>query len=446
MTKKRSIYLIIFLSILLIVGLLASFVSFTYPLAIGGNYYHYSSFVDELVLGADISNGVVITYRAEIPENETTANANDYMNNTINGLEEILIDAGYKDSTVAMLGDNQIQLTIGNIEDREDQKDVISLIGNPKKLRFSSESSADNVGTLDFAGKYIKDVSVKSQDGNGKTYYYVDIQLDSTGTEKLRKLTESIVSNSGSLYMYLGETPISNNAITEAITDGHITMYSEDMFVDKQTTQNYVASIKSGLLDMDLTQLESSSISPTLGHRVNMWLIIAFVVLIVASFIYLGVTYRELGLMAIFNTLFYIVIGLALLQSIPLVHINISGFIGMAICYCLAVSAVVSICNQAKEEYKTGKKLHTCFKLAQKKSLFKILISNVFMFGAGVVCALVPTMHVQSFGIVALVLSIVNIFTSLVMFRLMLKLYSPLNFYKGERCNFKLEEGGKNVK
>lgn len=446
MTKKRSIYLFIFLSILLVVGLICSFVSFTYPLAINGNYYRYSCFVDELVLGADVSNGVVVTYNVKLPDDEPEASYDDYMQSTVVGLKDILDNAGYKDSTVTILDNDQISVNVGNITSYQDQQNVISLIGSPKKLKFSSESSSSTKGEKDFLGKYVKSVEVKTQDGNGMSYYYVDIQLDSTGTQKLKELTQYIVDNNKTLYMYLGDTAISSNSISETITDGHLTMYSEENFVDRNTTQQYVTNIKTGLLDMELVSVESGTISATLGHRIQMWLIVGFVVLILGSFIYLGARYRELGAMAIFNMLFFVVIGLALLQSIPFMHLNFSGLLAIAICYILSLEAIVSICTQAKEEYKSGKKLHTCFKLAQSKNLFKILISNIFIFATGVICALMPNMQLQSFGMVALVLSIVNVFTSLVWFRLILKLYTALNPYNGKRCDFKLGEGAKNVK
>lgn len=446
MTKKRSIYLFIFLSVLLVVGLICSFVSFTYPFSINGNYYRYSCFVDELVLGADVSDGVVITYNAKLPDGEPSDAYDDYMQGTVAGLKDLLKGAGYKDSTVTILDNNQISVNVGNITSYQDQQDVISLIGSPKKLKFSSESSSDSSGDYDFLGKYVKSVEVKTQDGNGMTYYYVDIQLDATGTQKLKELTEYIVSNSKSLYMYLGDTAISSNSIEDAITDGHITMYSEENFVDRNTTQQYVTNIKSGLLDMELVSVESGKATATLGHRIQLWLIVAFIVMIVASFVYLAIRFRELGLMGIFNMLFYIVIGLGLLQSIPFMHLNISGLIAIAMCYAISLGSIVSICLGAKEEFKTGKKLHTCFKLSQSKNLFKILISNIFMFATGVICALMPTMHLQSFGMVALVLSLVNIFTSLVWFRLILKLYTAINPYNAKRCDFKVEEGAKNVK
>ena len=56
--------LIIFLTLILVVGLVASFVSFTYPLSVGGVKYKYSSFVNELVLGSDLSSGVMFEYQA----------------------------------------------------------------------------------------------------------------------------------------------------------------------------------------------------------------------------------------------------------------------------------------------------------------------------------------------------------------------------------------------
>ena len=446
MTKKRSIFLIIFLSIILIIGLLASFVSFTYPLSINGNYYHYSSFINELVLGSDVSKGVVITYNATTPEGEE-ASHDKYMNNTVLGLEEILSDAGYKDSTVVVLENNKIQVTIGNVSTYEEQQEAISLIGNPQKLKFSSSSSSTSTNDSDISAKYVKSVEVKEQDGNGTTVFYIDIKMTSEGKAKLKALTESISADNGTMYVFLGDTTIASmdSANLGIVTDGHLTMYSQDNFVDKNSTMAYANSIRTGMLDMDLVQEESSVITASLGNRTGMWITIAFAVMILISFIFLVVKYRELGGIAIFNMLYFIVIGLGLLQSIPFIHLNMSGLLGLGLCYILAFDAIVSICESARLDYASGKKLHTCFKLAQKKSLWHILISNGFVFVAGVVCALIPNVAVNSFGGVALVLSLVNIFTSLVWFRVMLKLYSALNFYKGERCNFKVEEA-KDVK
>lgn len=446
MTKRRSINIIIFLCIILVIGLLASFVSFTYPLSINGNYYRYSSFVNELVLGADISDGVAITFRADLPSGEAESQYDDFKSSTILQLETILQDAGYKDSSVTSLGTDKIYVEVGNANTYQDKQEVISLIGQPEKIKFSKNSDANTSDNSDIAGKYVESVSVKSQDNGNATIYYVDIKFDKKGKEKLKSLSQTIVSESGTLYMYLGDTAISSSSLEETITDGHITMYSEDNFIDKKTTLEYANTIKKGLLDLDLVQLEATTITPTLGKNIQTMIVCALVLVVLASFVYLLIRYSTLGLMGIFNLLFFVVLGLGILQSIPFMHVNFGGVIGLALGYVLALSGVVTICEKARNEYKTGKKLHTCFKLAQKNSLAQIIISNAFVFVAGVVCALLPTMSIQSFGMTSFVLSLIAIFSSTVMFRLMLKLYTGLNAFNSKKCNFVLGEGDKNAK
>ena len=83
MTKNRSKMLIIFLTLILTVGLVASFVSFTYPLSIGGVKYRYSSFVNELVLGSDISEGVIFEYQANARYTSDEENYDKLMQNTL---------------------------------------------------------------------------------------------------------------------------------------------------------------------------------------------------------------------------------------------------------------------------------------------------------------------------------------------------------------------------
>ena len=83
MTKNRSKMLIIFLTLILTVGLVASFVNFTYPLSVGGVKYKYSSFVNELVLGSDISDGVLIEYKANTRNDSDKDNYSALMQETI---------------------------------------------------------------------------------------------------------------------------------------------------------------------------------------------------------------------------------------------------------------------------------------------------------------------------------------------------------------------------
>jgi len=146
-------------------------------------------------------------------------------------------------------------------------------------------------------------------------------------------------------------------------------------------------------------------------------------------------------LMAIFNMLFYTVLGLFFLQSVPLVHINLSGIFAIVLGYVLAVVALTNTLENARSEYAKGKKLHTSLRLGINSSVMSTITINVMLALSGIVCALMPNMAIQSFGIVTMVLSLLNIFCAQALMRLMIKLYLPFNSEDGKKCNFTREEG-----
>ena len=444
MTKNRSKMLIIFLTLILSVGLVASFVSFTYPLSIGGVKYKYSSFVNELVLGSDISSGVMIEYQATTRSEADDENYDALMQNTISGLNSILDDSGFKNSTVVRNGDNGIRVEVGGIINRDDSSEVISLIGAPKQLVFSSSTSPDDA----FMGADgIASVKAKEASSGTQVVYYVEIAFTTEGFNIISKKSAEIVANSGTVYMLLGDTQVGSS--TEAITTKSLSM-SSDNFIDKATTEQYAIQIRTGMLPLELICTYSGMISAGAGVRgdvVNpmLYIWVAFGIMAIASLVFFAIRYKQIGLMAIFNMLFYIVLGLFFLQSVPLVHINLSGVFAIMLGYVMAVIALTTTLENARQEYAKGKKLHNCLKQGINSSLTSTLTTNIMLVLAGIICAMMPTMAIQSFGIVTMVLGLLNIFCAQALMRLMIKLYLPLNPEDGSKCNF-TKEGLNNVK
>lgn len=437
MTKNRSKMLIIFLTLVLIVGLVASFVSFTYPLSIGGVKYRYSSFVNELVLGSDISEGVLIEYQANTRNDADSDNYDKLMNTTLKGLRDILDNSGFKNSTVTRNGNNGIRVEVGGIVDSDDSNEVISLIGKPQQLVFSSSENPDDAF---MTGNYISKVEAKqAQDGT----YYVEISFTDEGFDIISKKSKEIAAESGTVYMLLGTTQIGSS--TQAITTKSLSMSSEN-FIDMTTTEQYAVQLRVGMLPLELVCSYNGTISATAGVRGNiknpmLYIWVALGIMVIASLVFFIVRYKQIGLMAMFNMLFYIVLGLFFLQSVPLVHINLSGIFAIVLAYVFAVVALTNILENAKGEYAKGKKLHTSLRQGINSSLVSTITINVMLALAGIVCALMPNMAIQSFGIVTMVLSLLNIFCSQALMRLMIKLYLPFNSEDGKKCNFTKEEG-----
>ncbi len=437
MTKNRSKSLFVIFSIILVICLIACFVNFTYPFSLNGNIYSYSSFVDNLKLGEDVSSSLRIVYRAELGENEVDTNYDELRASTMLDLEKIIKAEGYKDVAISAYGEDGIVVEVGNILTYDDKNIVTSLIGNPATISFSTESDGSNP----FAGaKHIKSVDSMQYNNpeTGEVSYLVVVEFK----DKYKSMIEE-KSTDSTLYIYLGETQFAQLDYSEgAITDGIIYLQSStfESLLDAATCEN---QIKAGMLDLSLTQISSDMISPSYGHNATFWLSIAMAIVAIAVLVFLIVKYRHVGLLAMFNLLFYIVIGLFLLQSIPLTHFNLAGLIAMLICLILATDGLVSIFEKAKEHYQAGAQLFISFRESQKENLFKIIFSHAVLLIAGLICVFMPVQAVQSFGWVALVLSLVSAFTNLALMRLFIKMYLALNNEDGKKCNF--HKGGKNA-
>ena len=436
MTKNRSRSLFIVFSILLVVCLILCFVNFTIPFSLNGNYYSYSNFVANLRLGEDLSSSLRIVYRAEqADENEIETNYNELRQSTMNDLKNIVALEGYKDVTVAEYGNDGIVLQVGNLLTVEDKNAVESLIGNPTAVTFSTESN----GTNPFADKD-DIVSVEPMQYNdpetGEVMYIVVVQFKESEVDRIKTATSG-----KTVYIYFGETQFASLNYGEgAIENGIIYLQSESItsMVDATTVAN---QIKTGMLDLSLTQISSEYISASYGEFASLLVSIISAIVILALFAYLIVKYRHMGLVASYALLFFIVIGLFLLQSIPLVHINATGLIAMLIGLALAVDGILMILERTKTLYQGGTALYIAFREAQRETLFKNLFLNALLLVSGFICLLMPSSPISSFGWVALILSIVSVFTTLALMRLFIKMYLAFNNEDGKKCNFHKKGG-----
>ena len=438
MTKKRSKCLFVVFSILLVICLIASFVNFTYPFTINGNYYSYSNFVSNLKLGEDIGKTYRIVYRADLPEGEAQANYDDLRTSTKDELKKILQSEGYSDVTASKYGSDSILIQVGNILTIDDENEIVDLIGAPATISFSvnSDNSDPFAGAKDIEEVYA--TSYYDQE-TADNVYVVVIDFNDEVTDSIADAT----ADGGTVYIFFGDTEFTQMDLgSSAISEGVIYMQSESF--QSLALANTVANrIKTGMLDLELTTVESGTISPTYGVGANLWIAVAMAIFILIGFIFLIVKYRHLGWLACFNLLFFITISLFLLQSIPLVHLNFSGMIGFLIAFIFIVDSFISIFEKAKEHYNYNTKLYIAMKVAQSETLTKTFVMNVGLMIVGFISLLMPSLAIQSFGWVVFVMSFVSLFCIQLLNRLFIKMYLPFNSTDGKKCNF--HKGGQNA-
>lgn len=437
MTKKRSKCLFVLFTILLVVGLLATCVHFTYPLAINGKHYTYTNFIENIRLGEDVGHSLRIVYRAELPEGEDATNYDALRDSTIDSLSTIVKKEGYKDVTVAEYGEDSILLTVGNFVSDEEMEQLNSMIGNPQPISFSTNSD----GSEPFANReHIKNVEAKkyTPQGSSEVAYIVILEFKEEYIDMVAN-----ASSGKTVYIYLGEQQFAElDYSTGNIADGIIYLQSST-FESLADAETCAGQVRTGMLALELTSIESARITPTYGKGSNVYVAVIPFVFMIALFAFLIVKYKHMGWVACYNLLFFVVLGLFLLQSIPFVHINFAGIIAMMLCLLVSADSIMNIFEHTKKHYLNDTKLHIAFKVAQKECLIRTIISNGLVCLLGFACLFMPVMSVQSFGWVAFVLSFVSIFTTLVLMRLFIAMYLPFNNTNGKKLNF--HKGGKNA-
>lgn len=437
MTKRSSKSLFVIFAIILVVCLLACFVNFTYPLSINGKYFSYSNFVSNLKLGEDIGSTYRIVYRAELLDGEVDTSYDKLTNAAMSKLLQIVESEGFKDATITKYGEDQVVLQVA-INGEDDISNLTSLVGEPARISFSASEDA-SAAFVDAAN--IKSVSAYDyyNSENGEMVYYVRIDFNDDVKTKIAEATK----DGGKIYIYFGEELFTQMDLGgNAIEDGMILIQSE-AFTSHLIANTYANKIRSGMLDVNLTKLDAGKMSATYGMGANIYVYAIFAVFAIAMLVLMVVKYRDMGWLSAFAMMFFAVIGLFLLQSIPAVHINYAGAIGMMLGYLLMADSLLSILESAKRHYQADTKLYIAFKLAFKESLVRIFVNNTLFALLGFVCMFMPSLAIQSFGWVSFVLPFVSVFVSLALMRLFVSMYLALNNEDGKKCNF--HKGGKNA-
>lgn len=431
MTKKRSRNLFIVFAIILVICLVACFVNFTLPFPINGNYYSYTSFISSLKMGEDISSSLRIVYSASVRDDTKASDFSSLKKSTMETIKGLIQGEGYKDVTVAEMGEDEIVVTIGNISSKEDSDAISSLVDEMYLLTFSTNSDGRN--PFAYGNKHVKSIEAKETSGQ----YYIVVEFK----DEYKSLANEMTSGQ-TLYMFLGDKQFAElDYSSSSMTDGIIYLQSSSFnsLEDAKSTANY---IKTGLMDVNLERIQIKTITPSYGVGANVLLWIALAILVLITFVFLIIRYKEIGWLTCFNLLFFIVLSMFLLQSIPTIHVNLSGIIAIAVGFVLAVESIMKILETAKEHYRKETPFYVSMNISQKENLSKILILNAVMLVVGFVSMFMPNASVQSFGWILFIISIVATFTTLALMRLFIKMYLSFNNSNGEKCNF--HKGGRN--
>lgn len=334
---------------------------------------------DATSLGLDLRGGVYTVYQAE---NNGDPDFDTKMESTVSILTSRLTRQGFTEATVTRQGSDRIRVEIPNVSD---PNQILTIIGTPAQLYFVDES-----GNNLMEGAMVKNAQA-AQDQDGKPC--IAFELTDEGAKIFAEATAANLGKTISITLD-GET-ISRATVNTVIAGGKGEI-TGNFTADE--AKNLATLILSGALPLNLTQLEVSAISATLGVEALDRAIQAGIIGVALVMLFMLFRYRLCGLVADIALTIYIMI-VVLLLALTGAQLTLPGVAGIILGIGMAVDANVVIFERIREEVKNGRPIGSAVRKGFSNALSAIIDSNVTTIIAAVVLYAFGTGSVRGFAL-----------------------------------------------
>ena len=311
---------------------------------------------------------------------------------------------GFTEATVTRQGADRIRVEIPNVSD---PNEILRIIGTPAQLYFVDENG-ENI----LEGAMIKNAQA-AQDENGLPC--VAFELNDEGAKRFAEATAANIGKTISITLD-GET-ISAPTVNSVIAGGK-GQITGNFTADE--AKNLATLILSGALPLNLTQLEVSAISATLGIEALDKAILAGAIGVALVMLFMLLRYRLCGLVADIALTIYVMI-VVLLLALTGAQLTLPGVAGIILGIGMAVDANVVIFERIREEMKVGRPLASSIKMGFSNALSAIVDANVTTIIAAIALLYFGTGSIKGFATTLLIGVIVSLFTAVFFTRFLMK-------------------------
>ncbi len=374
---------------------------------------------DQLKLGLDLSGGVYVVMEAQT---DTTGDElKKLMSQTQAVIEKRVNQLGLSEPVVTIEGSNRIRVELPGAEDAND---AIKAIGKTAQLQFVM---ADNTVVLD--GSQVKDAGIMTDQTNGG--YAIGLEFNKEGAEAFEAATKKIMNgqvtsaNEGMapnvIMIVLDGQVISAPGVSGVIPNGTAEITGGRGGFGEEEATNLSALIRGGALPVELKEVQTSVVGPSLGLDALKMSMIAGIIGIALIFVIMLIMYRAMGVVADIALLLYILIVLWILVGMGGV-LTLPGIAGMILSIGMAVDANVIIFARVREEIYNGKSIRVSVASGFKRALSTIIDSQVTTIIAGVVLYQLGSGPVKGFAMTLMIGILASVFTAVVVTQLYLDL------------------------
>lgn len=380
------------------------------------------SIKDYMKLGLDLQGGVYVVLEAKT--DATGEELTKLMSQTQSVIERRVNEMGLTNPVVTVEGEKRIRVELPGVEDADS---AIEAIGTTAQLMFFT---AD--GNIVLTGDNVQDAGTQiNQDGAG---YVVTMKFDSTGAAAFEEATRKIVNGEIAASEEMTQTGLQSNMIVIVLDNAIIsspTVHSvisggsceiEGNFTQESASE-LAALIRGGALPVELEEVQTSIIGPTLGMDSLKDSIVAAVIGLALVMLMMLAVYRIMGLTADIALAIYTLVYLWIIVAFRTV-LTLPGIAGMILSVGMAVDSNVIIFSRIKEEVKKGKSIRVAARQGYKRALTTVVDAQVTTLIAGLALYYFGSGDVRGFALTLMIGVLLSIFTATVVTNLYLLIFS----------------------
>lgn len=430
MNKKKSIALLIVVSVVLVLLAVATFAQFRIPFYKNGTRI-YQSFLGAIELDGDLEPGVA--YELTLKEDIATDDTADLdPEAVVKTLEYRLKALGYDAATVVAYREGETDNYSFRVEMRasDTAADDIAVAARYGELEFK-----DGNGTYLFGREYVQSARYISQTVQATTSYYVELRFTNEGITALREAIAAGSTDSEgnatdfTLTITLGDSQLFSAPLTEeALLQNSLLISGEDgESLTETTAQQFALQLNSGGLAYEYEISDPMETTPSLGENAKelvFWAGLAAMLLIIVAMIF---AYGGFGLIAGVSLFFFVMMEIVMLILVPGITLNFAGVIGFFAAMLLTADSMVIIMHRVREEYRNGKTAKAAIKTAYRRSWFTIVETNAVLAVFALLMFFIATGYVNCFAVtfgIGIVLSaLITMFVSYLLTSMALPLF-----------------------
>src|SRR5205814_10131562 len=170
-------------------------------------------------------------------------------------------------------------------------------------------------------------------------------------------------------------------------------------------------NLRIGALPIDLKLISQTQVSATLGKQALHQGLVAGLVGLALTILFLLAFYRVLGGVATLALLIYAVLLFALVKLIP-ITLTLPGIAGLVLTLAVAADANIVIYERVKEEVRAGRSIPAGITAGYSKALKTIVDANVVTIGVAFILFTLATATVKGFAFTLGIGTLVSLFTA----------------------------------